>query len=495
MKTSVLLTMPGLAAVAGTAVFLGQLEARAYPGDLHLARSPAPAAPAGFPGPCGGTPAPAAGPDLIVCRIGGSTGTDFQEHTTVGGISAYALGTTSCNNGDTLLFWIDNGPNDDQHPVIAQNLFRLANGRFEQLGMSWLKHGFCAADSQACSSCSPDADCDVLQIGCSDTYGSSINGNAIFLGPRSEVNPVSGAFPFPHGAPSGANAGRLHVALADLDPALNPGAKYFGESQYITPDDAGTANAHNNNTYREAVVGSFAGGIYDLSFTGPVIQQEPAINAWQAEDPAVRLTAIDVPSDGRFILGHRATDNGDGTWHYEYALLNMNSHRAGQSFTVPVGTGVRVSGNGFHDVDYHSGDGEGGVNFDGTDWSFAEGPGAVGWSTDPIAANVNGNALRWGSLYNFRFDADGPPESVTATIGLFRAGSPGEVTVTTIGPAGFVPCPWDCGDGDGTVGIVDFLALLGEWGSTGGPCDLGLGAPGAGIEEFLDLLGNWGPCP
>ena len=44
-----------------------------------------------------------------------------------------------------------------------------------------------------------------------------------------------------------------------------------------------------------------------------------------------------------------------------------------------------------------------------------------------------------------------------------------------------------------TVGINDFLALLGEWGSIGSPCDLGLGAVGVGIEEFLDLLANRGP--
>ncbi len=59
----------------------------------------------------------------------------------------------------------------------------------------------------------------------------------------------------------------------------------------------------------------------------------------------------------------------------------------------------------------------------------------------------------------------------------------------------FVPCPWDCGDGDGVVGINDFLALLAQWGSIGTSCDLGLGEAGVGIEEFLDLLANWGPCP
>jgi hypothetical protein len=26
-------------------------------------------------------------------------------------------------------------------------------------------------------------------------------------------------------------------------------------------------------------------------------------------------------------------------------------------------------------------------------------------------------------------------------------------------------CPWDCGDGNGTVDAVDFLALLGNWGA------------------------------
>jgi len=55
------------------------------------------------------------------------------------------------------------------------------------------------------------------------------------------------------------------------------------------------------------------------------------------------------------------------------------------------------------------------------------------------------------------------------------------------------PCPWDCGDGDGVVGIVDFLALLGEWGAVDSPCDLDGG--GVGITDFLDLLAFWGPCP
>jgi len=58
-----------------------------------------------------------------------------------------------------------------------------------------------------------------------------------------------------------------------------------------------------------------------------------------------------------------------------------------------------------------------------------------------------------------------------------------------------VPCPWDCDSAestDGTVGIVDFLALLAQWGGPGS-CDFDGG--GVGITDFLELLAHWGPCP
>lgn len=53
------------------------------------------------------------------------------------------------------------------------------------------------------------------------------------------------------------------------------------------------------------------------------------------------------------------------------------------------------------------------------------------------------------------------------------------------------PCPWDCGVVDGHVGIVDFLALLAQWGGPG-VCDFDGG--GVGIADFLALLAQWGPC-
>ncbi|MHC4218928.1 MAG: DNRLRE domain-containing protein [Planctomycetota bacterium] len=56
------------------------------------------------------------------------------------------------------------------------------------------------------------------------------------------------------------------------------------------------------------------------------------------------------------------------------------------------------------------------------------------------------------------------------------------------------PCPWDCAlPSDGEVNVVDFLALLAQWGQVGVSCDFDGG--GVSITEFLAMLANWGPCP
>ncbi|HIC23220.1 MAG TPA: hypothetical protein EYO84_07335, partial [Planctomycetes bacterium] len=71
------------------------------------------------------------GADVIVGEL---TGT--QSYGNAGGYYAFSVGTTSCNIGTEELDWIASTNN---HPVIGQNMFRLKDGTFEQIGMSWLK--------------------------------------------------------------------------------------------------------------------------------------------------------------------------------------------------------------------------------------------------------------------------------------------------------------------------------------------------------------------
>ena len=110
---------------------------------------------------------------------------------------------------------------------------------------------------------------------------------------------------------------------------------------------------------------------------------------------------------------------------------------------------------GFHDVDYHSGE-----PFDGTDWASTVVQDSTGqrllWSTEDYAQNTDANALRWGTLYNFRFDLDVPPALGELTLGLFRPGTPSSVVTQTWIPSPCIPdgtcsagedacnCPADC---------------------------------------------------
>lgn len=76
--------------------------------------------------------------------------------------------------------------------------------------------------------------------------------------------------------------------------------------------------------------------------------------------------------------------------------------------------------------------------------------GVIAWATPGYEINTNGNALRWGTLYNFRFHAASPPQLVEATIGLFRPGFPDSVRTQTLGPSappGEACVPTDDGTG------------------------------------------------
>jgi hypothetical protein len=489
MKSRVLLAVAGL---AGTAVLIAQIKAGANVGSVPAV---VPVATSAIAGGC----TPSTGPDVIVGDL-----SSIQKFGTVGTITAYAIGTESCNIGSQPLSW---DQDTNLHPVIGQNLYRLKDGRFEQLGMSWLKHGFAALTLNLCCSCQNPGTSQLLGVGCSDPYGASLNGDQNGfpcggsltcggLGPRSEVNAASGEFAFPYGSAglSGdAIYKRLQVQNDDINPALNTGALYYAEGHYVARDDADFGNAYNNASYEQALVGGFSGGGWNLSLTGSTTRGSPAIFAWKENDPEVVIVQIGDEGKGRFYLGYRVTDNGDGTWHYEYALHNLNSHRSAREFIVPVGQNVTLTNVEFHDVPYHSGE-----PYSNAPWtsSVSAGTGSVSWSTETYAQNPDANALRWSTLYNFRFDASTPPTDVTATIGLFRPDLIMEVAVDTLGPSDDTvePCPWDCAEpADGVVDVVDFLALLAQWGQVGTACD-GNGG-GVDVTDFLDMIASWGPCP
>ncbi len=384
------------------------------------------------------------GPDVTVYSLSGT-----MNYGSDGTHRGYSVGTTSCNIGDEPVNWCDSGGGCGggmtaaQHPVIAQNMFRLKDGRFTQIGGSWLKHGFLSTNSPAGSSCtgpsgqqciSPPFGGDQLGIGCTDTYGASLNGTRP-MGMPAEVNPTTGVFPFPEtvvGTDDSVDQ-RMKVAIADLDPAQNAGAIYWLEGHYIADNDAMAGNGFNNASYRPVSIG--ASPTFDLSLTGSTIREKWAFDAWAATDAGVETIRLTVPTlggpDQGFNVARKVTPPllQGGTWHYEYVVHNMNSDRAARLLEIDFVSGTTVTNVGFRDYDHHSGEYEptGGLPYSTTDWVSAVdgGSGLLSWQTDTYAVAPEANAIRWSTMYNFWFDADAGPDAIeTHRLGLFKPGIP-----------------------------------------------------------------------
>lgn len=388
------------------------------------------------------------GPDVTVYDLYGA-----DHYGSEGSIHAYAVGTESCNQGTEPLNWCDPnnngcapGAEDTDHPVIGQNLYRLKDGRFEQLGMSWLKHGFFSVNGSGAGcgdgSCDfPPEGGDQLGVGCTDPYGAGLNGSRP-LGRRSTTNPSTGEHPIrPSSGGSGFIAERMQVEAADIDPSLNPGALYWVEGHYVAPDDASRGNGLNNASYRPA---TFDGNL-NMTLTGSTTREKAAIYAWQEADPDVEILVVDIPLSSpaeRFHAARRITA-GPGTWHYEYVIHNLNSDRAARLFRIEFGPNVNISNVGFRDVDHHSGE-----PYDTTDWDVTLGgqPGTVEWSTDTFAINADANALRWGTTFSFWFDADAPSVGAIHTLELFKPGLPSEVDLGFDPPASIFGDGFESGD-------------------------------------------------
>ena len=396
-----------------------------------------------------GTVAGGIGPDLIIDQIG-----DVRRWGWVNGATGYSLWTKACNIGDQNAVWY---AGTDQKPIIAQNMYRLKDGRLMQIGMSWVKHGFFADNDQCEESgnCIGDPTGSELPPMCADSYSTQLNGAQINLGPRYEVNPTTGQHIYPfetQGFSGDATYKRIQAVDDMVDPAVNPTEEtlYIVEAHYVSPDDAAAGNQDNNASYAPLLrIESPEVGVYDA--IGPAGGTTriglPAIYAWEENDLGVTVEVVDIPGDRRVLLAYKVTDLGGGTWHYEYAIQNLNSDRSVGEFFVPT---LDADAIGFYDIDEHSGDGSSpfGSYYANEDWQGSHGCGGVSWSSEPYWLNERANAIRWGSMFNFWFDSNQEPVEGTVTLGMFKPGDPTHVDVTALVPAFPTLGVTDCLPGD-----------------------------------------------
>jgi hypothetical protein len=232
------------------------------------------------------------------------------------------------------------------------------------------------------------------------------------------------------------------VDVNDLNTSLNPGATYFAEAEYIVPHEGTWCQSHpdqcnmyNNASYRQYSVTGI-NQPFTFNAVGSTVREQPGITAWTG---ATVNQVQPVPgTDGIWFMGYKVTNPTTGVWHYEYALYNQNLDRAIQSFSVPIAPGTELANIGFHAPPQHPGfphDGtQGDAGYSSTPWGVSQDASSITWSTETFAQNPNANAIRFGTMYNFRFEAFQPPHTVNATVGFFKTGGP--MTVEIQAPQG-----------------------------------------------------------
>ncbi len=384
------------------------------------------------------------GPDVVVGDLSGLA--QFGSSGTQVGL---AVATDSCNFGTENLHW--NALPSNDHPVIPQNLYRMSGGalnneRFEQIGQSSVKHAFTALTNNICSLGCNGVGGSNLGSGCSDPYSASLNAGPN-LGSRAWINPFTGSYPRGDSAtPPNTHTGHSHTGTShrilteagDLLPAMNPGATYYAEAQYITPHEyawcqthPGQCNMYNNVSYRQYNVSGT--GTFSFSPAASTVRAKSAINAWTGAMQAD--INPDPGNDGVGTIAYKVTNPSPGVWHYEYAIYNQNMDRAIQSFGIPMGGGVTITNFAFHAPPQHPGwtfDGTlGSAGFSSVPWTQTQTSNSMTWSSETFAQNQNANAVRWGTMYNIRFDSNRPPVAANATIGFLKTGNPITVQIQT----------------------------------------------------------------
>ncbi len=331
--------------------------------------------------------------------------------------------------------------NNDQHPYLVWNLYRIdAGGRFEQIGASAVKHAFFTVNSIC-----PCPGGNILWKGCEDTYSASNNDLGEFLAPRREIVPGPGLWgrcgsffdPDCQGVQTNQSTdetedaldNRMRVLERDLDPAHNPGARYLVEAWYVVRDDVDIFNtmgwievapAWNGETWTFPAVDEF--------------QQGPALDQWvdSSAPQAGQDTALLTTANGTVRVSVVSTDLGDGTWRYDYAVMNhdfMLANTAGAEpelellsnagFTaveVPLAVAASVSETSFARADRTR----------GQDWTTTIQADALRWE-DP-----DDTSLDWGTAFRFSLVADRPPGPVTFRLHPEATGP--ALGVTVLGP-------------------------------------------------------------
>jgi hypothetical protein len=351
------------------------------------------------------------------------------------GEAGFMIGHSHCNRGTVNVPWVANsgGVMVDTYPKISFLLARESGGRMVQVsGQGHSKHSMVPYNFSTgpCMPCTTTGGA-FFFVGCSDTYGSGTNASQYNLGPNHEINPWLGTWNslgsyFDAGDPVVAGAaatdrvrsltssmvsafGSVKNRIVVREQELVAGAQYYAQTQLVIVGEP-VGNRGNNQCNRPVnITGTGAGWSCTASGASAF---GSVLTRWTGANWDLAGNGVD---DGRFLVASKITSPATGSWHYEYAVQNVDNSRAGATIRVPLDAAATITGVGFRDVDGNA------LN----DWTWTR------TATELVFSAPAGNALEWNTFYNVWFDCSVAPGYGVVKIDQARVG-PGALTVDVL---------------------------------------------------------------
>ncbi len=309
---------------------------------------------------------------------------------------------------------------NDQHPFLIWNMYREIDNRFEQIGVSGVKHAFFTVNT---SCICPGGQ--VLFPTCQDKYSVGNNHLSNHLGPRQNISVFNGlwnstgSFFDQNGdgvqdnSSSAIGENRMVVAEADFADDSLP---YYVSSWYIVRDDVDIFNNMGHKQYQITANGSG----WDLNSVSSFAQGS-------ASDQYVTPNSFDLingtasqrilqANEGHLTVAVKVIDNKDGSYRYNYMVENHDYDPQIQTISMPLAASASMTNFVFADTDSDS----------SNDWTAIR-------SNDVLTLqSTAGNEIDWGVLYSFSFTTDSPPQAGQVSLsGLENAGNQFDANLIT----------------------------------------------------------------
>ncbi|MCF6318274.1 MAG: hypothetical protein L3J83_03185 [Proteobacteria bacterium] len=340
-------------------------------------------------------------------------------------IIAPSASLKNIGTADVAWYWKFRGSfppyNNDQHPYLSWSIYREINGRFEQIGLSGVKHAFFTVNTScAC----PGGQ--ILGLECEDVYGVGNNDADRDLGPRQEVDSFSGIWegcgsffdPDCTGSlqnqSTGLGENRLIADTGELTDANN--SQLFFQAWYIIRDDI---DIFNSMGYRSFAPAPNGGGGWAMN-EDAVFTNGAALDNYVTPNTisALESSQTQSTSEGHFTVAVKVVDLGNDLYRYNYAIENYDFDPRFNQFTLPLIDSPLITDWVFSDSDDNA----------SNDWTVNFSNGRVHVMGD------NTNEQDWGMLFSFSFTAPTPPTQGVISLNVANPVLNNTVTSTVLVP-------------------------------------------------------------